>query len=60
MEESPQMEKMIIAFRGVYAAFNRGDIDAAVELLMLRSNGANLRVPGSWYIPRTRGGQAIP
>src|SRR6516165_2458919 len=33
MEESPQMEKMIIALRASYAAFNRGDIDAAVEPL---------------------------
>jgi ketosteroid isomerase-like protein len=33
MEDSPQTEKMIGALRGAYAAFNRGDIDAAVENL---------------------------
>jgi len=33
MDESPQMEKQIVALRAAYAAFNRGDIDAAVEPL---------------------------
>jgi len=33
METSVQMEKRIAALRMAYAAFNRGDIDAAVELL---------------------------
>jgi uncharacterized protein len=31
MEESAQTEQIIIALRAAYAAFNRGDIDAAVE-----------------------------
>lgn len=31
MKESAQTEQMIIALRAAYAAFNRGDIDAAVE-----------------------------
>ncbi len=33
MESSSQPEQMITALRGAYAAFNRGDIDAAVESL---------------------------
>jgi len=33
MDRSPQQEQMIIALRGAYAAFNRGDIDAALEPL---------------------------
>jgi ketosteroid isomerase-like protein len=33
MEESTQTEQMIIALRAAYTAFNRGDIDAAVEPL---------------------------
>jgi uncharacterized protein len=33
MEISPQMEQAIAALRGAYAAFNRGDIDAAVDPL---------------------------
>src|SRR5216684_7008075 len=33
MDESPQMEQMIVALRAAYAAFNRGDIDAAVKPL---------------------------
>ncbi len=33
MGESPQMGQMIVALRAAYAAFNRGDIDAAVESL---------------------------
>lgn len=33
MEESAQTEQLIMALRGAYAAFNRGDIDAAVEPL---------------------------
>ncbi|HWZ51105.1 MAG TPA: nuclear transport factor 2 family protein [Granulicella sp.] len=32
-EISPPMEQMITALRGAYAAFNRGDIDAAVQPL---------------------------
>lgn len=31
MEESTQTQQAIIALRAAYAAFNRGDIDAAVE-----------------------------
>ena len=33
MEESTQTKQMIIALRAAYTAFNRGDIDAAVEPL---------------------------
>jgi ketosteroid isomerase-like protein len=33
MEELPQTEQMITALRAAYAAFNRGDVDAAVEPL---------------------------
>ena len=33
MDRSPQQEQMIIALRGAYAAFNRGDIDATLEPL---------------------------
>ena len=33
MEESAQTEQLIMALRGAYAAFNRGDIEAAVEPL---------------------------
>ena len=33
MQNSPQMEQMISVLRGAYAAFNRGDIDAAVQPL---------------------------
>jgi ketosteroid isomerase-like protein len=33
MEGSPQLEQMIAALCGAYAAFNRGDIDAALEPL---------------------------
>jgi ketosteroid isomerase-like protein len=33
MEESPQMEQLITSLRAAYAAFNRGDVDAAVEPL---------------------------
>jgi ketosteroid isomerase-like protein len=33
MKESAQTEQMIIALRAAYAAFNRGDIDAAVKAL---------------------------
>lgn len=33
MERSPQLEQVITALRGAYAAFNRGDMDAAVESL---------------------------
>jgi uncharacterized protein len=33
MESSPAQEQMITALRGAYAAFNRGDIDAALEPL---------------------------
>lgn len=33
METSPQPEQMITALRAAYAAFNRGDIDAALEPL---------------------------
>jgi ketosteroid isomerase-like protein len=33
MDRSPQQKQMIIALRGAYAAFNRGDIDAALEPL---------------------------
>jgi ketosteroid isomerase-like protein len=33
MDTSPQTEKLISALRAAYAAFNRGDLDAAVELL---------------------------
>ena len=33
MEESAQTEQMIIVLRAAYAAFNRGDIDAAAEPL---------------------------
>jgi uncharacterized protein len=31
MEQSPQLEQTIAALRAAYAAFNRGDIDAAVR-----------------------------
>jgi uncharacterized protein len=31
METSPQLEQMIAALRSAYAAFNRGDIEAALE-----------------------------
>src|ERR1700722_3792229 len=33
MNDSSQQEQMIVALRGAYAAFNRGDIDAALEPL---------------------------
>jgi len=33
MEESPQIEQLITSLRAAYAAFNRGDVDAAVEPL---------------------------
>jgi uncharacterized protein len=33
MENSPQLAQTIAALRAAYAAFNRGDIDAAVESL---------------------------
>jgi uncharacterized protein len=33
MESSPQLEQMITTLRGAYAAFNRGDINAALEPL---------------------------
>jgi uncharacterized protein len=33
VQSSMQQEQMIAALRGAYAAFNRGDIDAAVEPL---------------------------
>ena len=33
MDESAQLEQMIVALRAAYAAFNRGDIVAAVEPL---------------------------
>jgi ketosteroid isomerase-like protein len=33
METATQMDEMVSALRGAYAAFNRGDIDAAVEPL---------------------------
>lgn len=33
MEESAQLERVNVALRAAYAAFNRGDIDAAVEPL---------------------------
>lgn len=33
MENSPQMEQAIAALRGAYAAFNRGDIDAATQVM---------------------------
>jgi uncharacterized protein len=33
MESSSELEQMIPALRGAYAAFNRGDIDAAVTSL---------------------------
>src|SRR5215471_4693327 len=33
MESSPQLQQMITALRGAYAAFNRGDINAALEPL---------------------------
>jgi hypothetical protein len=33
MESSPQLESTIAALRGAYQAFNRGDIEAAVEPL---------------------------
>jgi hypothetical protein len=42
MDESSHIEEMIVDLRAAYAAFNRGDMDAAVGRLMLRSNGANL------------------
>lgn len=31
MESSPETQAVVTALRGAYAAFNRGDIDAAVE-----------------------------
>jgi uncharacterized protein len=31
MEASPQLKRTVAALRAAYAAFNRGDIDAAVE-----------------------------
>ena len=33
MEESAQIEQLITSLRAAYAAFNRGDVDAAVEPL---------------------------
>ncbi len=33
LENTPEMARAIVALRGAYAAFNRGDIDAAVEPL---------------------------
>lgn len=33
MESSPEREQMITALRAAYAAFNRGDIDAALQPL---------------------------
>src|SRR5258708_574223 len=33
VEVSPNLEPVIVTLRGAYAAFNRGDIDAAVEPL---------------------------
>jgi uncharacterized protein len=36
MNNSEQMEQMITTLRGAYAAFNRGDIEAAVEPLDAR------------------------
>jgi uncharacterized protein len=33
MDTSPQLDQMITALRGAYAAFNRGDIEAALEPL---------------------------
>jgi len=33
VKSTPEVERAITALRGAYAAFNRGDIDAAVELL---------------------------
>lgn len=33
MDKSPQTEKLISSLRAAYGAFNRGDIDAAVEPL---------------------------
>jgi ketosteroid isomerase-like protein len=33
MESSPELEQMIAALRGAYAAFNRGDIEAALAPL---------------------------
>jgi hypothetical protein len=33
LESSPKLEERIAALRGAYAAFNRGDMDAAVESL---------------------------
>src|SRR5229473_8559486 len=33
MNEAPGMKQMIVALRAAYAAFNRGDIDAAVKPL---------------------------
>jgi hypothetical protein len=50
MDESPQMEQLIVAIRAACAAFSRGNIDAAVEPLEL--NGSNL--PNSREVVRTR------
>jgi ketosteroid isomerase-like protein len=36
MDSSSQQEQMVVALRGAYAAFNRGDIDAALEPLDAR------------------------
>ena len=33
MKSTPELEQVIAALRGAYAAFNRGDIEAAVESL---------------------------
>jgi ketosteroid isomerase-like protein len=33
LDNSPQLDQMITELRGAYAAFNRGDIDAALEPL---------------------------
>jgi len=41
MQATKEQEQAIGALRDAYAAFNRGDIAAAVEALDLRSNGLN-------------------
>ena len=43
MGATPDLASAIVALRSAYAAFNRGDVDAAVEPFDAQMNGPNRR-----------------
>lgn len=57
MESSPETQAVVTALRGAYAAFNRGDIDAAVESMESKSSGRSR--PSSLGEARTAGAKAL-